>query len=57
MEYEAPGYSNTNLPIRGLGIGQRLAGQPEVTFLEGKAGKQLWALCFVFVEVPLFDCD
>lgn len=43
----------TNLPIRGLGIGQGLASQPEVAFLEGKAGQQLGSLCFVFVEVSL----
>lgn len=48
---------NTNLPVRGLGIGQRLTSQPEVAFLKSKAGQELWPLCLELVEVALFDCD
>lgn len=48
---------STNLPVRGLGIGQRLTSQPEVTLLKSKAGQELWSLGLEFVEVALFDCD
>lgn len=48
---------NTNLPVRGLGVGQRLTTQPEVAFLKSKAGQELRPLCLELVEVALFDCD
>ena len=50
-------YFKTNLPVRCFGVGQRLARQPEVAFLEGEAGEQLGSLCLVFVEEPLFNGD
>lgn len=58
LDYKALSYYfNTNLPVRCFGVGQRLARQPEVAFLEGKAGEQLGSLCLVFVEEPLFNGD
>ena len=45
------------LPVGRLGVGQGLAGQPEVALLEGEAGQELRALCLVFVQVPLLHGD
>lgn len=47
----------THLPVWALGVGQRLAGQPEVALLESEAGQQLGPLGLVLVEEALLHRD
>lgn len=47
----------SDLPgIRGLGVGQCLTAQPEVSLLEGKAGQELGAFGLVLLEIALLHC-
>lgn len=46
---------STHLPLRGLGVGQGLAAEPEIPFLEGKAGQQGGPPRRACVQVPLLD--